>query len=200
MSSGLSPWAPAAAGINPPAGQIGGTAASPTILGLRETAGPTLLTLGAVADGQNLRRSGTTAIGDVPSYADVHLAAAQNAASAVFTKVAFDTVDSQSSDNPFSTVNNNFTAPRAGRLLITAVVAIVSFAYNNLVLSVYKNNAEALRGPQLQSLTLTVCWIAESLVVAANDVIDLRIFQDSGANKAITTGTGTHMEINYLGV
>jgi hypothetical protein len=49
------------------AGQIGGTAASPDIRGLRETAGPTLLTMGAVADGEYLRRSGTTIVGSSPS-------------------------------------------------------------------------------------------------------------------------------------
>lgn len=45
------------------AGQIGGTATSPDVRGLRETSGPTLLTLGAVAEGQMLIRSGTTLIG-----------------------------------------------------------------------------------------------------------------------------------------
>src|SRR3990167_1497999 len=48
------------------AGQIGGSAASPDIRGIRETGGPTLLTLGAVTDGQYLVRSGTTLIGGSP--------------------------------------------------------------------------------------------------------------------------------------
>lgn len=45
------------------AGQIGGTAAIPDIRGLRETTGPTLLTLGAIADTQMLVRSGANIIG-----------------------------------------------------------------------------------------------------------------------------------------
>ncbi len=45
------------------AGQIGGTAASPDIRGLRETGGPTMLTLGAVPDGQYLKRSGANVVG-----------------------------------------------------------------------------------------------------------------------------------------
>lgn len=45
------------------AGQLGGTAASPDVRGLRETAGPTLLTLGAIADGETLVRSGATIVG-----------------------------------------------------------------------------------------------------------------------------------------
>lgn len=44
-------------------GQLGGTVASPDVRGLRETGGPTLLTLGAIADGEVLQRSGATIIG-----------------------------------------------------------------------------------------------------------------------------------------
>jgi len=47
-------------------GDLGGTYPSPTVTqarGLRETAGPTTLTLGAVADGQVLQRSGSTIVG-----------------------------------------------------------------------------------------------------------------------------------------
>jgi len=49
------------------AGQLGGTAALPDVRGLRETSGPTLLTLGAVADGQYIKRSGATAVGGTPA-------------------------------------------------------------------------------------------------------------------------------------
>lgn len=45
------------------AGQLGGTGASPDVRGLRETGGPTLLTMGAVADGSLLSRSGSTIVG-----------------------------------------------------------------------------------------------------------------------------------------
>lgn len=51
------------------AGDIGGTAASPTITqarGLRETAGPTTLAMGAVADGEALVRSGSSLVGATP--------------------------------------------------------------------------------------------------------------------------------------
>ena len=47
-------------------GDLGGSYPSPTVTqarGLRETSGPTTLTLGAVADGQVLRRSGSTVVG-----------------------------------------------------------------------------------------------------------------------------------------
>lgn len=44
-------------------GQLGGTATTPDVRGLRETAGPTLLTLGNVADGQFVKREGATLVG-----------------------------------------------------------------------------------------------------------------------------------------
>jgi hypothetical protein len=47
-------------------GDLAGTFPSPTVTqarGLRETAGPTTLTMGAVADGQVLQRSGSTIVG-----------------------------------------------------------------------------------------------------------------------------------------
>ena len=48
------------------AGDLGGTYPSPTVTqarGLRESAGPTTLTMGAVSDGQMLKRSGSTIVG-----------------------------------------------------------------------------------------------------------------------------------------
>lgn len=47
-------------------GQLGGTYPNPDVRGVRETAGPTLLTLGAVADGEFLKRSAATVIGGTP--------------------------------------------------------------------------------------------------------------------------------------
>jgi hypothetical protein len=47
-------------------GDLGGTYPSPTVTqarGLRETSGPTTLAMGAVADGQVLKRSGSTIVG-----------------------------------------------------------------------------------------------------------------------------------------
>jgi hypothetical protein len=47
-------------------GQLGGTAASPMVIGIRETSGPTNLTLGVISDGQYLLRSGATIISGTP--------------------------------------------------------------------------------------------------------------------------------------
>jgi hypothetical protein len=53
-------------------GDLAGTYPAPTVTqarGLRETAGPTTLTMGAVADGQVLKRSGSTIVGAFLSLA-----------------------------------------------------------------------------------------------------------------------------------
>lgn len=49
------------------AGQLGGTAGTPDVRGLRTTTGPTLLTMAGVADGQYLKRNGATIDGGTPS-------------------------------------------------------------------------------------------------------------------------------------
>lgn len=61
-TAGSAIWAP----IATVSGQLGGTAASPDVRGIRETSGPTLLTFGSITDGQTLVRSGSTVVG-VPS-------------------------------------------------------------------------------------------------------------------------------------
>lgn len=66
-TGGSDALSPADIGAAALAGQLGGTSASPDVRGLRETAGPTLLTLGAIADGQVLTRSGTTVVGTTVS-------------------------------------------------------------------------------------------------------------------------------------
>jgi hypothetical protein len=45
------------------AGQLGGTADSPTVIGVTETGGPTALTFGAIGDGKFLKRDGTGIVG-----------------------------------------------------------------------------------------------------------------------------------------
>lgn len=49
-------------GISPPAGQIGGTAGTPTVIGITETSGPTSLTTGTITDGECLKRVGSTLV------------------------------------------------------------------------------------------------------------------------------------------
>ena len=61
--------------LAPPAGQIGGTATAPTVLGIQETSGPTLLTAGAIPDGYLFKRTGTALVGQDPSAYEPAIAA-----------------------------------------------------------------------------------------------------------------------------
>ena len=62
------------------AGQIGGSVSSPTVLGIRETSGPTLLTTGEIDDGQFIKRVGTALVGHTLAASDVGLGSVTNAA------------------------------------------------------------------------------------------------------------------------
>lgn len=53
----------------PAGGDLAGTYGSPSVAAITETSGPTSLTIGAIADGEALRRSGTTVIGYAPIIA-----------------------------------------------------------------------------------------------------------------------------------
>jgi hypothetical protein len=50
-------------------GDLSGTYANPSVSAITETSGPTSLTIGAIADGEALRRSGATVIGYAPIIA-----------------------------------------------------------------------------------------------------------------------------------
>lgn len=49
-------------------GQLSGTLPNPNVVGIRESGGPTNLSIGAIADGQSLVRSGSTIIGASSSF------------------------------------------------------------------------------------------------------------------------------------
>lgn len=51
-------------------GQLGGTGYSPDVRGIRETGTPTLLTFGAITDGQFLKRVGATVVGSAAAGGD----------------------------------------------------------------------------------------------------------------------------------
>jgi hypothetical protein len=77
-------------------GDLGGTYPSPTVTqarGLLETTGPTTLAMGAVADGEFLRRVGATVVGAAPGAGSVNIKATTVTVSAPIGDASFTVTD-----------------------------------------------------------------------------------------------------------
>lgn len=77
-------------------GDLGGTYPNPTVTqarGLRETAGPTTLTMGAVADGEFLKRVGATVVGAAPGAGSVNIKATTVTVTTSAMEASFTVVD-----------------------------------------------------------------------------------------------------------
>lgn len=71
-------------------GQLGGTYPNPDVRGLRETGGPTSLTMGAVADGEFLRRVGNDVVGGSPAGGSLALTVVEKDLGAGVSSGTFD--------------------------------------------------------------------------------------------------------------
>lgn len=72
-------------------GQLGGTYPNPDVRGLRETGGPTNLTLGAIADGQYLSRAGASVAGVTPPVFGTQFVTANDETTSSTTSTTFQT-------------------------------------------------------------------------------------------------------------
>ena len=108
----------------------------------------------------------------------------QNIGRNVVTKLLFDTVLFGNSGTPFSTTNNNYTAPSAGKYLILGQINSGNLvtgadAQQVLYLSIYKNDSEIFYDT-LYNKSVSADTIRYKLAVnrvldlAQNDVIDFR--------------------------
>ena len=108
----------------------------------------------------------------------------QNIGRNVVTKLLFDTVLFGNSGTPFSTTNNNYTAPSAGKYLILGQINSDNFitgsnAQQVLYLSIYKNGSQIFYDT-LYEKSVSADTIRYKLAVnrvldlAQNDVIDFR--------------------------
>ncbi len=100
-----------------------------------------------------------------------------------------------------------FTAPRAGKVNVSARAQLASNAGwavgENAYLSVFKNGVEFGRGPFDSPVTATIVVdlsVEDEVNVLSGDTIDIRIFQLSGGSIAlVTTNVLNYVCLNYVG-
>jgi len=159
---------------------------------LRETAGPTTLLMGAVADGEFLKRSGAALIGDTPSggggadkgcrvlRTTVQSIAAETWVSVNFTSEGYDT------DGMHDNVTNNerITIKTAGKYFIGCYIPFDANATGQRswrLLTGGDSIAQALINATAGSFNSVVTLITVE-EFAVNDYIEAQVFQNSGGS------------------
>ena len=135
----------------------------------------------------------------------ISLAASQSGiARNTTTKVTFDTVEFGNSGTPFSTTNNNYTVPSAGKYLIVGQTALNNYnlssggmvSFSN---SIYKNGS-SVQTTQYYYSAISNGAIRQAmpyhtvLDLAQNDVIDFRV----SVNTYVTTATLSVWNYNQM--
>lgn len=123
-------------------------------------------------------------------HAEVYLNGAQNIPNSAFTVVAYDTVEADPQSSFTTGAAALYTAPVAGRYLVTAAV-IYANAVATAIASVFQNGAETRRGVQAAAVANATNGVIVSSILrcAVNDTLDVRAFQGQGGNQALSTGS-----------
>lgn len=158
-----------AGGISPPAGQIGGTAGSPTVIGITTT-DPATLTIGVVADGQFLKRVGATLVG---------------AAAGGGGGLGFETFRAESLDPADATWTNTVTAD-LGSSVATASVQVLTYSG-----SVLQARGEIAMPPTgTATVTIEIISQAASAPGVTNNKVQWRI-----ASRSLDAGSNTNYDL-----
>lgn len=182
-------------GINPPAGQIGGTAVNPTVVGITESGGPTQLGIGAISDGEFLVRSGTNVVGAASPVTFAAVNAALGTANASIsvnsqkiTNLADGTsagdavnrgqLDGKASTSHASTHQAGQSDALSGNLDATARVTVRKNSGVNV------GSRRRINFVEGSNITLTV---ADD---AGNEEVDVEIASSGGGGSGITELTG----------
>lgn len=153
-------------------GQLGITAGVPDVRGIRETSGPTLLTLGAVADGGVLQRSGATLI----AFATAAVHAHKNGTNQTFASGSGETLvtfGTETFDTASIFASNRLTPTTAGYYRLRVQIGTSGTTTNDNVLGIKKNgttviNSHNATAPATTSIIIQVC----DIIVLANGTTD----------------------------
>jgi hypothetical protein len=115
--------------------------------------------------------------------------AGQSIASATLTIVIFGTVDIDT-DSGYNAGTGRYTIPagKAGHYIVSSTVAFTTFPSGTTQLSIYKN-AALLRQTQMQNGNASLI-VNSTLNLAAADIIDIRVNQQSGGAALLATAAG----------
>lgn len=156
-------------GISPPAGQIGGSAVSPTVIGITETSGPTALTIGIITDGQFLKRVGSTLV-----------SAAASGGSLGFETFRAETLD------PADATWTNATTADLGSSVATASVQVLTYSGSTL-----QARGEVVMPPTgTATVTIDIISQAASAPGATNNKVQWRI-----ASRSLDAGSNTNYDL-----
>jgi hypothetical protein len=167
-----------------------------------QVTGPVTLLLGAVADGEFLKRSGTALLGadPVPSTSKVraYLSANQNILTSTLTIIQFDT-ETYDVLGDFNTGTYRFVAPVTGYYLVQASLWLDTVAVNwrgfisrngTTVSEVYWVGSSAMDSTML---------IHDVVYMTASQYLEIKIYQSSGSTQIVQGGQNqTHLEVVRL--
>ncbi len=188
-----------------PGGQLGGTYASATVLGIRETGGPTLLTFGTIVDGEFLKRVGTTVVSGAASAGGYATIESPNGSPVTSRAIMSFTTEFTVADNVDTTdialATNGVAYSKIAQGSARSVLGVTGNATAD-VASIQGTADQVLRvntaGTALAFGTIATAGIADAAVTLAKqaDLAGLsvpgRASNSSGVMAAITAATDGH--------
>jgi hypothetical protein len=154
-----------------------------------DTSGAVTLTVPAVAGTNTVTipaATGTVMVsGNMPAFS-AYGSATQTFANSTFTKVAYNTKSFDTNTNYDATTNYRFTPTVAGYYQLSAVCSFASSVTGAVILSLYKNGGEFIRGAVATNTNSGPVLNISNLVYAngSTDYFEIWGWQNSGGNLA----------------
>jgi C1q domain len=128
-------------------------------------------------------------------FLGANTATGQSIPNGVTTIVVFGTVETDS-DSAYNATTGRYTVPagKGGQYVIASNVAYQGALFTTTQMAIFTNAVEMKRAQIVSSLTGATQSVAATLVLAAGDIIDIRVNQNSGGAVTLVTTAA----LNYL--